>query len=92
MWLALGAVGILAVDRACVWAERRGWIYWRTRRRGTMGEIAGPLFEAFSPAHRHVVDERDRQRLEIQQSGRDEPDEVSPKVGGEQPGGARPRG
>lgn len=31
-WIA-GTLGVLvALDRALLWAERRGWIYYRTRR------------------------------------------------------------
>ena len=79
MWLGVGVVCVLFLDRVGQWAEHRGWIYWRTRRRGSMGEVAGPLFEVFSPAHHHVVEERDRQRLEIQQSSRGEPDQAAHK-------------
>ncbi|MCH8614132.1 hypothetical protein [Arsenicicoccus dermatophilus] len=76
LWLAAGVSGVVALDLVGRRAERRGWIYWRSRRRGSMGLVAGPLLEVFSPAHAHVVEERDRQRLQIQQTERSEPDEA----------------
>ena len=63
---ALGAVvALLALDRLATWAEARGWLYWRKRKPGQLpgGGILGDLVEVFQPARRHVVQERDRQRL-----------------------------
>ncbi|MFI6431517.1 DUF6191 domain-containing protein [Rhodococcus oryzae] len=56
----------LALDQVGLWAERRGWIYWRKRRppvdggavTGAFGEIQSLL----SPSHRHVVDEQRTQK------------------------------
>ncbi|MFI8976737.1 DUF6191 domain-containing protein [Nocardia asteroides] len=54
------AVAVAGIDRLGLWAERRGWIYWR-RTRGT-GAGAGMLSvvdEVVNPASRHTVEERE---------------------------------
>lgn len=67
LWWVLGllAAGVV-IDRLAVWAERRGWIYWRSRRAESGG--GGPfhdVFTLFQPSHQHVVEEQDRQRTTI---------------------------
>ena len=47
--------GLLAIDRAALWAETRGWIYWRRRKRvgGQVGAaVAAELGAILSPAER----------------------------------------
>lgn len=59
-------VAMFAVDRLALWAERRGWIYWRrTKRRGT-GSL-GYLEPIFQPSISHVVEEETRQHTEAAQ-------------------------
>ena len=71
---AIGIVAVLALlvvlDRLAVWAESRGWLYWRHRAPATTpggSGILADLIQAFQPAQRHVVEERDRQRLTADQ-------------------------
>lgn len=75
-WWVLGGVVLgVALDRVAVWAEARGWIYWRRRspdRRGGGGPL-GDVFELFQPSRQHLIAERDRQRLTIAQRETDEP-------------------
>ncbi len=62
VWVSALALGATLLDRVALWAERRGWIYWRKRKpevdggaiTGAFGEIQSVL----SPSHRHVVDEQ----------------------------------
>ncbi|UGQ39399.1 DUF6191 domain-containing protein [Rhodococcus aetherivorans] len=70
MYLLAGAVALVAavllLDRIGLWAERRGWVYWRRNRPPVHGSGAAGLFgemqALFSPSHRHVIDEgRSRQ-------------------------------
>lgn len=47
--------GLVALDRLLLWAEERGWIYWRRKKRvgGQVGAgIAAELGAILSPAER----------------------------------------
>ena len=53
--LALIAIGLLAIDRLALWAEARGWIYWRRRKRvGSQigAAVAAELGAILTPAER----------------------------------------
>ncbi|MCT2988021.1 hypothetical protein [Propionibacterium freudenreichii] len=87
MDVALGIAGtlmiLLALDRALRWMERRGWIYYRKRKR-TAGVSLGPLFEALHPSHQYVATEQQRQSTVRKDSedGQDRsPREDQPTVG-----------
>ncbi|MEV8420782.1 hypothetical protein [Streptomyces niveus] len=43
---ALG-VGVFLVDRALLWMERRGWIYWRKRK--GLSSIGADIMQEISP-------------------------------------------
>lgn len=60
----IGAVVVAAVvgfDQVALWAERRGWIYWRKHRSGGSADagaaMLGVMDELFSPAARHTAEE-----------------------------------
>lgn len=60
--IGLGAIALLVLlDRVGLWAERRGWIYWRrSKRRGTAAGNALLDLETFmNPAARHVIEARE---------------------------------
>ncbi|MGA4692486.1 Uncharacterised protein [Rhodococcus rhodochrous] len=65
MGALLVAVTVIAVfvviDRVGLWAERRGWVYWRKRRNGRGGDAGGSVLgvmdELFSPGRRHTIEE-----------------------------------
>lgn len=85
LWVVGAVVALLAVDQAALWAERRGWLYWRKRKPGSSGPSGGiltGLIEVFEPGHRHVVDEQEWRRNAItqRQSG-DRPFDVDPDAG-----------
>lgn len=71
VWVALIVVAVfVAVDQAALWAERRGWLYWRRRKPGSSGTSGGVIagfIELFEPGHRHVVDEQEWRRNAITQ-------------------------
>jgi Family of unknown function (DUF6191) len=75
LWWLLGAVAILLVlDRIALWAESRGWIYWRRSRGGGGGGGAlADVYLLFQPSRQHIVEEQDRQRLTIVQKETGEP-------------------
>lgn len=70
--LTLGVVSLL--DRLAVFAEKRGWIYWR--RRGASGGghagVLGGLAEAFHPAREHTIEQAQDKSIGIDEdhSGR----------------------
>lgn len=75
-WWVVGAVVALVVlDRLALWAESRGWIYWRRRspEGGGGGGVFADLFLLFQPSRQHVVEEQDRQRLTIAQKETGDP-------------------
>lgn len=76
-WLAIGiVVGIvLAFDQAMLWAERHGWVYWRHNKasRTSVGSAMLEVQSILEPDKEHVVEERARQRGDIQQAGDDDP-------------------
>jgi hypothetical protein len=60
----LGA--LFVIDRLGVWAERRGWIYWRKARPKTMGRaVLGAMQEFVEPEVRHVIEAQEQDRVTI---------------------------
>ena len=70
--LGLGVLASLcSLHRLALWAERRGWIYYR-KRRGSSGTLASAALEVQSlmePSRRYVLQEKRRDRREDQDSG-----------------------
>ena len=57
---AVAAIAALAaVDQLLMWMERRGWIYWRRRKRDPRGALLGPIDNVFNPAHEHVIEQQE---------------------------------
>ena len=50
---------LAAMDQLFLWMERRGWIYWRRRKRDPRGALLGPINNVFNPAHEHVVEQQE---------------------------------
>lgn len=81
-WIVIGGllVAALLFDRAMLWAERRGWVYWRRNKasRSAWGSAMLELQSIFEPDKEHVLEERARQRGDIQQAGDDDPIDEEP--------------
>ncbi len=60
--VALVAVVLFAADRALLWAERRGRIFYRRRTPDSKGAVLNPVFDVLNPSHHHVVEEQEYQR------------------------------
>ena len=59
---AVAAIAALAaVDQFLLWMERRGWIYWRRRKRDPRGALLGPINNVFNPAHEHMIEQQETQ-------------------------------
>lgn len=73
--ITLGIAALLfALDRVAVWAEGKGWIYWRhsdTRSAGAV--VMGPLVELFQPSYSHVMEEERRLLAGIEQATGEDP-------------------
>ncbi|WP_395644715.1 hypothetical protein [Terricaulis sp.] len=71
LWAIGAAVAIVALDRLGLWAERRGYIYWRkTRRRGSaMSDILTGLDAITNPAAQHVTEAKQAKKLEERDNG-----------------------
>ncbi|MDV2474797.1 hypothetical protein F8M49_04015 [Rhodococcus zopfii] len=73
VWITTAVLIVVLADRAALYAERRGWIYWRMRKppvnggavMGAFGEIQTLL----SPSYRHVAEEHQRQRTSRHEQG-----------------------
>lgn len=60
------AAALVALDRLALWAESRGWLYWRrSERRG--GGSLGLLEEIYQPSMIHVFEEETRLQTEAEQ-------------------------
>lgn len=71
--IALWIVGIVAayvaIDRIGVWAEGKGWIYWRKRRGGGLAAAFTDAFDQLRPETNHVMQAKDAKKLEERDSG-----------------------
>ena len=54
---------LVAVDQLFLWMERRGWIYWRHRKPDPRSAVLGPIDNVFNPAHEHVVEQQETEKL-----------------------------
>lgn len=76
-WLVIVSVAVIVAavlavgaHRAALWAESRGWIYYRQKPR-FRGSSLGLLEEIYNPAAEHVFEEQsgDRARGDVAESG-----------------------
>ena len=75
--VVMGGLATLALvfDRAMLWAEKRGWVYWR-RNKASHSSLGSAMLEVQSilePDKEHVVEEQARQRGDIDQTSDDDP-------------------
>jgi hypothetical protein len=63
--------GLYSLHRLALWAERRGWIYYRNKR-GNSGAIGNAFLEVqamIEPSKRHVLEERLKDESESPEPG-----------------------
>jgi hypothetical protein len=78
LWGILLIAVLFCIHRIAVWAEGRGWIYYR-KRQGSSGALGNALLELqtiFEPSKQHVIEERMKQGGESRETG------DKPKAGG----------
>lgn len=79
-WLLIAAILALVLygtHRLALWADRKGWIYYKTKPR-FRGSSLGLIESVYNPAMEHVVEERggERARGSQDESG-DDPSSVA---------------
>lgn len=75
LWLVGFVLGLLAVDRLALWAESKGWIYWRKKKAST-GALGSALMEMnviANPSAEHVIVAKDGKQFEQRQNGDGDP-------------------
>ncbi len=82
---ALAACALVGLDRFLLWAESRGWIYYRRRRpsRSALGDAFLAVQSIIEADKRHVLEVR-------RQTPRDEDGEAEPPPGADDAGGFGP--
>ena len=70
-WGAAAAVALWLVDRAALWAEDRGWFYWRKRQpdRASSGNAMLEVQALLEPQKVHVVEERRAAHVQREDAG-----------------------
>jgi len=73
LWVSLAAAALYGLHRLALWAEGRGWVYYRTHRApvGSAGMAMLEVTSILDPAAEYVIEEtRDsRARAEQDESG-----------------------
>ena len=66
LWAGSAAVALFFIDRVALWAEERGWIYWRRKKAqtGAMSSILMEMDIITNPSAQHVVIAKDAKKLE----------------------------
>jgi len=75
LWLVLLGVALFALHHFALWAERRGWIYYKHRKAspGSVGSAFLQIQSLLEPGKKHIVESRLKDVEEEDQSG-DPPD------------------
>lgn len=67
-------IAALTVHLILTWAERRGWVYYRSKDRPTAPPL-GLIEEIYRPSMTHVIEERSEAEARADQAESGEPDE-----------------
>jgi hypothetical protein len=77
IWSAVIAAALFALHRLAVWAESKGWIYYRTKRRGSATSAVLSGFDVVAnPGAEYVTQAKQQKKLEERDNG-DPPSIVS---------------
>ena len=71
IWAIIVLAGLYLLDKIALWAEGRGWIYYRKRQAssGTLGNAFLEVMTIFDPGKRHIIEERVKKGPAAQESG-----------------------
>jgi hypothetical protein len=72
IWIALIAAALFALDQLFLWMERRGWLYWRKKKRTGAGGgfLLGP--DIFDPGKRYLEEAREERVIGEEEDGDDD--------------------
>ena len=75
LWIAAIGVALFAFDRLALWAEAKGWIYWRKKKAssGALSSIMAEMNVLTNPGAEHVIVAKDEKKFEDRQNGDDDP-------------------
>ncbi|MGW7005356.1 DUF6191 domain-containing protein [Streptomyces sp. NPDC054933] len=63
-WAVAAVPTLFLADRALLWMERRGWIYWRKREAeigaASMFSVINEIQTLLSPSQRYMTEEKER--------------------------------
>ena len=71
LWGLAAVASLYCLHRLALWAERRGWIYYR-KRHGSSGTLSTAVLEVhslFDPSKRYVLEEKRREQVEDEENG-----------------------
>lgn len=74
-WILATFLALFFLDRLALWAEAKGWIYWR-RKKASTGALGSALMEMnviTNPSAEHVIVVKDAKKFEERQNGDDDP-------------------
>jgi hypothetical protein len=68
--VVLALAVVFAIHRLALWADRRGWVFYKTKPR-FRGSSLGLIEEMYHPAHQHVIEEEtsEQERADVDESG-----------------------
>ena len=66
LWIGAAALVLWLLDRLALWAEAKGWIYWRRKKAqtGAMSSILMNLNVVTNPSAQHVIEAKEAKKLE----------------------------
>jgi hypothetical protein len=76
-WIAISALALFLLDRLALWAEARGWLYYR-RRTPSSSSVGNAFLEVQSllePSKREVVEIRREEHVEAAIPGEPPPED-----------------
>jgi hypothetical protein len=72
-WIGIIAsiAALIAMDQVLLWAERRGWVYWRKTkgRRGGLGEVFSSVEASINPRAEYVQVAKQTKKREDRSAG-----------------------
>jgi len=71
-WIAVIVAALVALDQLFLWMERKGWVYWRKKKRGSAGGgfLLGP--DVFDPGKRYLEEAREEHVIAEEDNGDDD--------------------
>ncbi len=74
-WILGIGIALFAFDRVALWAESRGWIYWRRKKAqtGAMSAVFAEMNVIANPSAEHVIVAKEGKKFEERESGDDTP-------------------